>query len=60
MVITGDISQSDLPTGCGSGLADAMKRLNNISGIAMHRFEESDVVRHPLVRKILRAYEERN
>ena len=57
MIATGDESQSDLPAGGEeSGLSDAMRRLIGISGIAMHRFAESDVVRHPLVKSILRAY----
>ena len=56
-VITGDTSQSDLPTANGGGLADAKRRLHDIKGIAMHHFTVADVVRHPLVRKILSAYE---
>ena len=57
MIITGDESQSDLPSGARSGLDDAMRRFAKISQIAFHRFSETDTVRHPLVRDILRAYE---
>ncbi len=56
MIITGDESQSDLPSGIVSGLSDAVRRLAKIPGIAFHRFDEGDIVRHPLVRDILRAY----
>ena len=55
MIVTGDESQSDLPGG-DSGLSDAVRRMESIRGIAIHRFQESDIVRHPLVRQVLRAY----
>ncbi|MGI9296759.1 MAG: PhoH family protein [Gammaproteobacteria bacterium] len=58
MIATGDESQSDLPSAGGSGLSDAMRRLRGIPGVAMHRFSEKDIVRHPLVKHILRAYQE--
>ena len=55
MVITGDLSQVDLTT--SSGLADAVKRLQNISGIGFSFLSTNDVVRHDLVAKIISAYE---
>ena len=57
MVITGDVTQIDLPRGKRSGLKDAMRLLKNIDGIAQFRFTEKDVVRHRLVQDIIRAYE---
>lgn len=57
MVITGDVTQIDLPRGKRSGLRDAMRLLKNIEGIAQFRFTEKDVVRHRLVQDIIRAYE---
>ena len=56
-VITGDITQVDLPGGVVSGLVEAMHLLNGIEGIAFIRFSREDVVRHKLVRDIIRAYE---
>ena len=57
MVITGDLSQVDLPTGQPSGLADAVGRLENVTGIGIIHLSGDDVVRHPVVARILRAYE---
>lgn len=57
-VVTGDITQVDLPRGQQSGLVQAMHILSGIQGIAFHYFTEIDIVRHPLVQKIVRAYEE--
>ena len=57
MVITGDITQIDLPDGRRSGLKDAMRVLRNVDGISVFRFTEKDVVRHRLVQDIIRAYE---
>ncbi len=57
MVVTGDMSQMDLPPGTPSGLHDALAALKGIDDIACLRFDENDVVRHPLVTKIIRAYE---
>ncbi len=57
MIITGDISQIDLPNGKKSGLITAINILNNIKQIGITKFEHLDVVRHPLVQKILEAYE---
>ena len=56
-VITGDITQIDLPTGRTSGLVEAMKVVGNIEGIEFIRFDEKDVVRHQLVQQIVKAYE---
>ncbi len=56
-VITGDITQVDLPQGCESGLIHAIKLLRNTEGIGFTEFSEKDVVRHELVRKIILAYE---
>jgi phosphate starvation-inducible PhoH-like protein len=57
VVVSGDISQVDLPAGVTSGLRDAAQRLQGIEGIAMVRLQESDIVRHPLVQRIVAAYE---
>ncbi len=59
MVITGDLSQIDLPTGQRSGLRDALDTLEGLSGIKVARFGVRDVVRHPLVASIVEAYEQR-
>ncbi len=56
-VVTGDLSQTDLPTGVKSGLSIASKILENIEGIGIFRFTDRDVVRHHLVRKIISAYD---
>ena len=56
-VVTGDLTQTDLPFGKKSGLAEAVKILEGIDDIAVHRFSEHDVVRHRLVQKIILAYE---
>jgi phosphate starvation-inducible PhoH-like protein len=56
-VITGDITQIDLPTGRTSGLVEAMKVVGDIEGIAFVHFDEKDVVRHQLVQQIVKAYE---
>jgi len=55
-VITGDVTQVDLPAGRTSGLTHASEILRNIEGIAFSRFTEVDVVRHPLVQEVIRAY----
>lgn len=57
MVITGDVTQIDLPDARKSGLVDAMNVLKNIEDIAITRFSEKDVVRHKLVQDIIKAYE---
>jgi len=56
MVITGDLSQVDLPKGTRSGLRHAVEVLEDVSSIAFVTFTEADVVRHPLVTQIVRAY----
>lgn len=58
-VVTGDTSQIDLPKGMQSGLIDAERVLAGVKGIAMTRFTAADVVRHPLVARIVEAYEAR-
>ncbi len=60
MVITGDITQIDLPDTRKSGLVEAVKVLNGIDGIEIHRFTDKDVVRHRLVQDIIKAYEKYN
>jgi phosphate starvation-inducible PhoH-like protein len=60
MAITGDLSQVDLPTGTRSGLRDALDTLEGVSGIGVCRFDKRDVVRHPLVARIVDAYEQRH
>ncbi|MDE5584642.1 MAG: PhoH family protein [Ruminococcus sp.] len=60
MVITGDITQIDLPDVKKSGLVEAVKVLQGIDGIEIHRFTDKDVVRHRLVQDIIRAYEKYN
>jgi phosphate starvation-inducible PhoH-like protein len=57
MVICGDPQQTDLPMGVQSGLHDAVTKLEGIKNISMVRFSAADVVRHPLVGKIVEAYE---
>ncbi|MGM0488969.1 MAG: PhoH family protein [Planctomycetota bacterium] len=58
LVVSGDITQVDLPTSTRSGLVDAVTRLKKISGISVVELRESDIVRHPLVQDIVEAYEE--
>ncbi|MHA1538606.1 MAG: PhoH family protein [Alphaproteobacteria bacterium] len=57
MVITGDMSQIDLPQGASSGLIEAIDILGDVAGIAMVHFSDKDVVRNPLVARIVRAYD---
>ena len=59
MVVTGDVTQIDLPTGKKSGLVEAMRILKNIDGIGIASFNEKDVVRHKLVQDIVKAYEKK-
>ena len=59
MVITGDLSQIDLPPGQRSGLRDALETLEGVPGIGVARFDVRDVVRHPLVARIVDAYDQR-
>lgn len=57
MVVTGDVTQIDLPDGKRSGLTDAMRILRNVPDISINMFTEKDVVRHKLVQDIIKAYE---
>ncbi len=59
MVITGDLTQVDLPAGIRSGLRDALDTVEGVQGIKVVRFENRDVVRHPLVGRIVDAYDQR-
>src|SRR5438105_11183556 len=58
IIVTGDITQVDLPRETRSGLSDAVQRLKNIEQIAIVHLDENDIVRNPLVQQVLRAYEE--
>ena len=58
MVVTGDLSQSDLPGGRAEGMEEALSILADVEGVAIARFSDSDVVRHPLVSRIVRAYDQ--
>ena len=58
IVVTGDMTQVDLPGNTKSGLLDAVQRLRNVEGISVLTLEESDIVRNPLVMKIVRAYDD--
>ncbi len=60
VVVTGDITQTDLPQGARSGLREARDLLSGVPGIAFCGFTDADVVRHPLVQKIIVAYEQRD
>jgi len=57
-VITGDVTQIDLPSARRSGLLEAIDVLKNVQGLSFVYFDESDVVRHHLVQRIIRAYDE--
>lgn len=59
-VVTGDITQTDLPRGARSGLREARELLSEVEGIAFCEFSDVDVVRHPLVQRIVVAYEKRD
>ena len=59
MVITGDLSQTDLPVSQDSGLSQAVKILKGIKGVGINHLSGKDVVRHPVVARILEAYESR-
>ena len=59
-VVTGDVTQTDLPSGVHSGLLDAWGLLKGIEGMGFCRFTATDVVRHPLVQRIVRAYDQRD
>ncbi|MBN8604942.1 MAG: PhoH family protein, partial [Planctomycetes bacterium] len=57
IVVSGDVSQVDLPSGVTSGLKDALHRLAGIQGIGFVQLGEGDIVRHKLVQQIVRAYD---
>jgi phosphate starvation-inducible PhoH-like protein len=57
MIVTGDPRQVDLPHGVKSGLVEALRILNGVEGVVTCRFRDGDVVRHPLVARIVRAYD---
>jgi phosphate starvation-inducible PhoH-like protein len=58
IVVSGDVTQVDLPSHTHSGLIDALRRLKGIEGLTQVRLTNADIVRHRLVREIVRAYEE--
>ncbi len=58
IIVTGDVTQVDLPRPTRSGLIDAAHRLRDVDGIALVYLDENDIVRHPLVQRVLRAYED--
>jgi phosphate starvation-inducible PhoH-like protein len=60
MAVTGDLSQIDLPPGAQCGLRDALETLHGVEGVAVVEFTEADVVRHALVSRIVRAYDQRD
>ena len=59
IVVSGDISQTDLPGGTRSGLVDGLERLKGIKGVTAVKLSGSDIVRHPLVQQIVKAYDKR-
>jgi len=58
IIVTGDVTQVDLPPKTRSGLSDALVRLRDVEGLAVVQLDESDIVRNPLVQRVLKAYEE--
>jgi len=58
IIVTGDVTQVDLPKQTHSGLIDAIHRLRNLEHLAVVHLTEHDIVRHPLVQQIVKAYEE--
>jgi phosphate starvation-inducible PhoH-like protein len=60
MVVTGDVTQIDLPSGQPSGLVEAAEVLEGVEGVAICRFGDADVVRHPLVQRLVQAYQRRD
>ena len=58
-VVTGDVTQTDLPAGRQSGLRHVIDILQGVEGVAFTHFDAKDVVRHPLVQRIVQAYEAR-
>ena len=60
MILTGDLTQVDLPASQMSGLRDAAKRLEGVEGVSVITFTQKDIVRHPLVTRIIKAYEKKD
>lgn len=60
MIVTGDLTQIDLPTSQRSGLIDAVQKLDGITGISIIHFSQKDIVRHPLVQRIVDAYDKKD
>jgi phosphate starvation-inducible PhoH-like protein len=58
IIVTGDVTQVDLPPKTRSGLTDAIGRLKNVNGLAVVYLDEADIVRNPLVQRVLKAYDE--
>jgi phosphate starvation-inducible PhoH-like protein len=58
VIVTGDLTQTDLPRTVRSGLQDAVHRLRNVDGLAIVYLDQADIVRNPLVTRIVKAYEE--
>jgi phosphate starvation-inducible protein PhoH and related proteins len=56
-LVTGDLTQTDLPAGRTSGLREALRLLSSVEGVAFTHFDAGDIVRHPLVQRIVLAYE---
>ena len=56
MIVTGDLTQVDLPASQKSGLRDAIERFHDIKGLRIIEFDEKDIIRHPLVKHIVAAY----
>ncbi|MCC6205394.1 MAG: PhoH family protein, partial [Hyphomicrobiales bacterium] len=56
-IVTGDPTQIDLPPNTKSGLVEALRVLDGVAGVVMVRFNDADVVRHPLVAEIVKAYD---
>lgn len=60
MIVTGDLTQIDLPSTHNSGLRDAMERLRDVKGVSVIEFNQKDIIRHPLVTRIVNAYDKAN
>ena len=58
IVVTGDLTQTDLPRTVRSGLADAVHRLRDVDGLSIVYLDQTDIVRNPIVTRIVKAYEE--
>lgn len=60
MIVTGDLTQIDLPQSQKSGLRDAVEKLDGVEGVSVVNFKDKDIVRHPLVTRIIKAYEKQD